>query len=114
MPHITHFHLSHPAATELSPLTPAQQTVLQRTPKQLSWHFGERDYALTHPNGLAAARIGANKIAIVEVPFDTRQNQAYLINGCGQRLHDWKRNWRILWCTMWRRQTAKSPCSPIA
>jgi len=26
----------------------------------------------------------------VEAPFDARQNQAYLINGCGQRLHDWK------------------------
>ena len=33
---------------------------------------------------------GADKIAIVEAPFDARQNQSYLVDGYGWRLHDWK------------------------
>ena len=90
MPRITHFLLSCPSAAELSPSNPERQTVLQRTPQKLSWRFCGRNHTLTNRHGLAAARVGADKIAIVEAPFDARQNQAYLINGCGQRLHDWK------------------------
>lgn len=90
MPCITHFLLSCPSAAELSPSNPERQTVLQRTPQKLSWRFCGRNHTLTNRHGLAAARVGADKIAIVEAPFDARQNQAYLINGCGQRLHDWK------------------------
>ena len=90
MPRITHFLLSCPSAAELSSSNPERQTVLQRTPPKLSWRFCGRNHTLTNRHGLAAARVGADKITIVEAPFDARQNQAYLINGCGQRLHDWK------------------------
>ncbi len=90
MPRITHFLLSCPSAAELSSSNPERQTVLQRTPQKLSWRFCGRNHTLTNRHGLAAARVGADKITIVEAPFDARQNQAYLINGCGQRLHDWK------------------------
>ena len=90
MPRITHFLLSCPSAAELSSSNPERQTVLQRTPQKLSWRFCGRNHTLTNRHGLVAARVGADKITIVEAPFDARQNQAYLINGCGQRLHDWK------------------------
>ena len=90
MPRITHFLLSCPSAAELSPSNPERQTVLQRTPQKLSWRFCGRNHTLTNRHGLAAARVGADKIAIVEATFDARQNQSYLVDGYGQRLHDWK------------------------
>ena len=89
MPRITHFLLSCPSAAELSPSNPERQTVLQRTPQKLSWRFCGRNHTLTNRHGLAAARVGADKIAIVEALFDARQNQSYLVNGYGRRLHDW-------------------------
>lgn len=90
MPRITHFLLSCPSAAELSPSNPERQTVLQRTPQKLSWRFCGRNHTLTNRHELAAARVGADKIAIVEAPFDARQNQSYLVDGYGRRLHDWK------------------------
>ena len=113
MPRITHFLLSCPSAAELSSSNPERQTVLRRTPQKLSWRFCGRNHTLTNRHGLAAARVGADKIAIVEAPFDARQNQAYLVDGYGWRYTIGKRSWRILWCMTWRQQTTKLPCLPI-
>lgn len=66
-----------------------QLSIFDTLPKVVSWHYNNKNYKIDNEHKIIAMLLEKeNLIAIIEAPYDTVFNKAYIIDGTGKKVMD--------------------------